>query len=86
MFESGNPRTAEELAGLFSLARTLSQLFQVEDIINHVLKVIRERFNPDFSCLVQFVQDPAQLFSLSEECDTIYNNFTSIGSNAITDS
>jgi len=60
LFESGNPRTAEELAGLFSLARTLSQLFQVEDIINHVLKVIRERFNPDFSCLVQFVQDPAQ--------------------------
>lgn len=60
LFESGNPRTAEELAGLFSLARTLSQLFQVEDIINHVLKVIRERFNPDFFCLVQFVQDPTQ--------------------------
>ncbi|HOV33635.1 MAG TPA: sigma 54-interacting transcriptional regulator [Candidatus Hydrogenedens sp.] len=60
LFESGNPRTAEELAGLFSLARTLSQLLHVEDIINHVLKVIQERFNPDFFCLVQFVQDPIQ--------------------------
>lgn len=62
LFESGNPRTAEELAGLFSLARQLSQLYKVDDIINHVLKVIQERFDPNVFCLVQFTQDPSQNF------------------------
>jgi len=60
LFESGNPRTAEELVGLFSLARTLSQLYKVEDIVNYVLKTIKERFSPDFLCLVQFLNDPLQ--------------------------
>ncbi len=60
LFETGNPRTAEELAGLFLLARQLSQLYKVEDIINHALKVIQERFNPNIFCLIQFTQDPSQ--------------------------
>lgn len=54
LFESGNPRTAEELAELFSLARSLSQLFNVEDIIQHVLGVIQTRFNPNYTALVMF--------------------------------
>jgi len=62
LFESGNPRTAEELAGLFLFARQLSQLLNVEDIVNHSLKVVQERFNPNVFCLIQFTQEPSQNF------------------------
>ncbi len=62
LFESGKPRTAEELAELFSLARQLSQLYKVDDIINHILKVVKERFDPEYFCLIQFTQDPSQNF------------------------
>ncbi len=55
IFESGKPRTAEELAELFSLARKLSQFQSTKELLNYVFGFMEKKYKSEVRCLVQFL-------------------------------
>lgn len=70
IFESGKPRTASELAELFSLARTLSQLGSKNELLVQLFKFIDNRFKPDLRCLIQFTPGKENLEILPKESNS----------------
>ncbi len=71
IFESGKPRTAQELAELFFLARSLSQFHSTEELLSYVFEFIEKKYTPEVRCLVQFI-------SGKEEVNVIPKQFSSL--------
>ncbi|MCX8065004.1 MAG: sigma 54-interacting transcriptional regulator [Candidatus Hydrogenedentes bacterium] len=74
IFESGKPRTAGELAELFSLARTLSQLDSKNELIAQLFSFIDKKFQPDLRCLVQFTVGKEEVEVIPKEANSILSS------------
>lgn len=61
LFAHGKPRTAEDLATLFNIARSLSQTENRGELMSTLLQRVSERFQPESAWLVLFEGEEAPL-------------------------